>query len=402
MRRITLLALPLLLTLVASACTTTETVDTTTPADGEFFEQWPASAQAWISEGYNLPDDIFPHLVTGGRWDYVPGSAIEMAGFGNSDVGYAGLIATIEQNPTTSGEVMYCLHHYAFGGRIGGTRCAVDDAEMAPLIPFGFDLSGTCEPPISQMLTVWGIPGSPIAFVVDLDDGSRSIVIPQNGVAIIAWEGEHSITSVRFDGDTPEHKAQLSRLSTEQARFSCPERSGGVIEDATAPAETTPVTGAFVSPSLEKVEDLRPNEWPWFSDRVPVPLDAIAGGSDFVEILYGVRALADFTILSAERYTYDGSDIPESSALLKVSDHELLEIRTSLFKPEATAVWYPPPGIRESDWKPNLIYVNLIIGNRFVGMHARVTNFDEDVLSLTTDDLFAIAEQIIVLYEIQP
>ena len=176
----------------------------------------------------------------------------------------------------------------------------------------------------------------------------------------------------------------------------------GWLGGATAPAETTPVTGAFVSPSLEKVGDLRPNEWPWFSDRVPVPLDAVAGGSDFLEILNGVPALANFTILSAERYTYDGSDIPESSALFKVSDHELLEIRTSLFKPEATAVWYPPPGIRESDWKPQLIYVNLIIGNRFVGMHARVTNFDEDLLSLTTDDLFAIAEEIIVLYEIQP
>ncbi len=410
MKRLHPLAVSMAAVLLTASCTS-ETINTTTPVDGETFEQWPASAQAWISRGWPIPDDILPHLVTVGRWDYVPGSAIAMAGFGNSDVGHAGMIATIEQS-ATSGEVKYCLHHYAHGGRIGTTRCALDDAEMAALLPFGIDLSGTCEPPIAQMLTVWEIPESSIAFVVDLDDGHRSIVTQQNGVAIVAWEGERSIASVRFDGDTPEQIAQLSSLSTERARISCPAGSGvpesatpppGSLGGATAPEDVTPITaGSFVSPSLEEVKDLRPNEWPWFSDRVPVPLHAIAGGSDFVEILYQVPALNGFTILSAERPTHDGADLQWRSAWLKVSDYELLEIRSSLFKPEATAVWYPPPGIRESDWQPGLIYVNLIIGNRFVGMNARVTNLDEDVLSLTTDELFAIAEEIILLYEIQP
>ena len=176
----------------------------------------------------------------------------------------------------------------------------------------------------------------------------------------------------------------------------------GSLGGATAlPEDVAPITaGSFVSPSLERVNHLRPNEWPWFSDRVPVPLDAVVGGGEFVDVLYQVPALADYKILSAEREEFPGErDLEWRSAWLKMSNQELLSINTQLLGIEGAS--YPRPGIRDTKWSPGFIYTMLIIGNRQVGVSAHATRLGGG-LSVTTDDLLEIAEQIILLYEIQP
>ncbi len=82
-----------------------------------------------------------------------------------------------------------------------------------------------------------------------------------------------------------------------------------------------------------------------------------------------------------------------------MSNQELLSINTQLLVIEGAS--YPRPGIRDTKWSPDFIYTMLIIGNRQVGVSAHATQLGGG-LSVTTDDLLEIAEQIILLYEIQP
>ncbi len=176
----------------------------------------------------------------------------------------------------------------------------------------------------------------------------------------------------------------------------------GSLAGATAPPEdVTPDTaGTFVSPSLEEVGHLAPDEWPWFSDRVPVPLDAVAGGGEFVDVLFQVPALADYKILSAEREEFPGDerDLEWRLAWLKMSNQELLSINTQLLVIEGAS--YPRPGIRDTTWSPGFIYTMLIIGNRQVGVSAHATKLGGE-LSVTSEDLLEIAEEIILIYELQ-
>ncbi len=304
MRRTTLLALPLLLTLVVSACTTAETVDTIT------------------TSGTVSP------VLTAGQVDAIYANAVNQNGW-------------VDVDPPT----------------------------WAALASEACDL-GAWDPEVNAGLTE--------RFLADLGMVDRPNADQVPG---IIWMNLH----VACHDLVPASASPLP----------------GWLGGATAPAETTPVTGAFVSPSLERVEGMRPNEWPWFSDRVPVPLDAVVGGGEFVDVLHQVPALADYKILSAEREEFPGDerDLELRLAWLKMSNQELLSINTQLLVIEGAS--YPRPGIRDTKWSPGFIYTMLIIGNRQVGVSAHATQLGGE-LSVTSEDLLEIAEQIILLYEIQP
>lgn len=149
------------------------------------------------------------------------------------------------------------------------------------------------------------------------------------------------------------------------------------------------------SPSLEAVEGLEPHLWPWFSDRVATPADAI-GDESFVRVLRDF--FKDYDLLSAVRVVYPGPDLHWREAVIKVSDQQTLQVVTQLVRPEPTTVSYALPGIRESKSRPGVVYGNVVVGNRFLRLVARSTRLGGPV-SFTADELLTIATELILELE---
>jgi hypothetical protein len=101
------------------------------------------------------------------------------------------------------------------------TACDPRGDRVVEALRFGADLSGTCDPPVKSLLSVWGIPSPAHAFIVELDDGTSITAAPTNGIAQVAWEGERSITSIHFDGATEEAMSRLGTYSDDEARIDC-------------------------------------------------------------------------------------------------------------------------------------------------------------------------------------
>ena len=158
----------------------------------------------------------------------------------------------------------------------------------------------------------------------------------------------------------------------------------------------------YYSVSLDAVSVLPPFRWPWFPDGVSTPPDALAAATDLVELMTQVPALADLKVLAAERPYGDPDPALEIRwAWLKVTDTELLRIGTQLITPdtvipqEGTVVTLPD-GWSDVRTKPGSIITKLVIGDRLVLVDLTSTQGSE-VLSLTADDLLAIAASIIGL-----
>lgn len=104
----------------------------------------------------------------------------------------------------------------------------------------------------------------------------------------------------------------------------------GLTSESTAPV-TVPAGGRdlFRSPSLEAVQDqgLRIDQYPWFSDAVPTPADALKGAEDLVAAVDTLPMLKDFKALSAISAVFPGEeDVGWRNVTLKVDDNHLLVI----------------------------------------------------------------------------
>jgi hypothetical protein len=160
---------------------------------------------------------------------------------------------------------------------------------------------------------------------------------------------------------------------------------------------------AYPSESLDAVAGLFPFQWPWFSDRVPTPVDALAGGQDLVAAITETPALEGFKILSAEQRLIAGQpDLAMRSAWLKVNDTELLRIGTQLVTPDVSV---PQEGTVTNQYggqadvwtKTGAVYTKLLVGDRLVLVDLQSTT-GATVLSMTPDELLAIGYAIITAY----
>jgi hypothetical protein len=161
-------------------------------------------------------------------------------------------------------------------------------------------------------------------------------------------------------------------------------------------------TDPYYSMSLEAVSVLPPFRWPWFADGVSTPPDALAAASDLVDLMTQVPALVDIKVLAAERpYGDPDPALQIRWAWLKVTDTELLRIGTQLITsdtaiPQEGTIVTLPNGWSDVRTKTGAIITKLVIGDRLVLVDLTSTQGSE-VLSLTADDLLAIAASIIAL-----
>ncbi len=163
---------------------------------------------------------------------------------------------------------------------------------------------------------------------------------------------------------------------------------------------------AAPSASLDavKTDRLTPPEWPWFSDDVPTPEDALAGGAELVATMRQVPAIADLKILSAEgRVSTSGPDLETQFSWLKLNDNELLRIGTQLITEDLIIPIGPSVlseyagGQAAVDSKPGAIHTRLIVGGRMVLVDIQAVRGSDGKLSMTADDLLKIAADIIGL-----
>jgi hypothetical protein len=172
------------------------------------------------------------------------------------------------------------------------------------------------------------------------------------------------------------------------------------------------VSNPVPAPSLDAVRaaDLRPYEWPWFAEGVPVPPDALANGADLVAALGEVPGLAGFKVLAGEHMyaDEDGADTGIRSAWLAVGSDEVLRIVTQRLTPtmaipigQGIVVTSYGRGEAIIESEPGRVEVIYATSSRMVIMRQlAVGDFDRSVsLSMSSDDLLKLAAELAEVLE---
>lgn len=123
---------------------------------------------------------------------------------------------------------------------------------------------------------------------------------------------------------------------------------------------------------------------------------------DLVAVLGRIPELAGFEILeNGWREPRGDTDLLPRHARLAISECEVLDIGTQL---SGLNVWYDPPGVRQTLYRPNHSYAALLVRDRIVGASLRPlpTCRGEIRMSFTSDELMVIAESIADMYWVQP
>ncbi|MCU0280755.1 MAG: hypothetical protein MUE66_02750 [Acidimicrobiia bacterium] len=130
------------------------------------------------------------------------------------------------------------------------------------------------------------------------------------------------------------------------------------------------------SASLDAVRQagLLPFEWPWFSETVTAPADAVSAAPELRAAIGKVPSLSGFKMMSSDEvFAAAGPYLQIQSVWLKVNDTQMMLVGTHLI-PEGETVeleeWVvakPVPGGEVAVYtKPGAIMTTLIMGNRLV------------------------------------
>lgn len=199
-----------------------------------------------------------------------------------------------------------------------------------------------------------------------------------------------------------------------QSRFTSPEvEPAGVgqimTEDQAASlaeeAEADHVITYSESVSLADVRErgLFPFQWPWFSDSIATPADAIAAAPELRRALEAVPALDGVKLMSTEEVFVNGSDhLQIQNAWLKVDDTQMIRIDSQIL-PEGASIeredrWEPvvsiPVGEAMSYSKHGGVYTTLVVGDRSINVDLQATR-QEHVFVFDEMELVEIGSAII-------
>lgn len=178
-------------------------------------------------------------------------------------------------------------------------------------------------------------------------------------------------------------------------------------QPSAAPEAGVTVDRGPASPSLDvaRAEGLFPFQWPWFSDEVPTPADALVGGSDLAGVLGSVSEFDGFKVLSAERWLIPGeADLQWRHAWVKVNDNELLAISTQLITDDLVIPAEGNPVLRYAggeatvEVQTHAIYTRFVRGERMVLVDLQLVS-PSPGLSMTGDEVLALAEAIMDTFD---
>ena len=175
--------------------------------------------------GDPISDDEFRAMLFIG-FDPVPDSARRLA-WTSAYLGRYSLGLFYAEVVMEGSDPWFCIFEYGaasdgdrspFGG---GGQCA----PTPEMISFGVGGGGTCLEPVTNMLSVWGVPESAESVVFELSDGTQLVGQTVNGVAQVAWGSDQQVRSVTFEGATADQIEKLTEF-TDTDYSTCAEVNG--------------------------------------------------------------------------------------------------------------------------------------------------------------------------------
>ena len=175
--------------------------------------------------GDPISDDEFRTMLFIG-FDPVPDSARRLA-WTPAYLGRYSLGLFYAEVVMEGSDPWFCMFQYGaasdgdrspFGG---GGQCA----PTPEIISFGVGGGGTCLEPVTNMLSVWGVPESAESVVFELSDGTQLVGETVNGIAQVAWESDQQVRSVTFEGATADQIEELTEF-TDTDYSTCAEVNG--------------------------------------------------------------------------------------------------------------------------------------------------------------------------------